>query len=135
MPFVSLATLLLAAGPIQATSPATTPTPPATPPADRAGPPPAFIAASRAFGQCIGTEVGKIAPATTPEAGARQTVTACTAQRTAMDDQLEAWITGPTFPEADRDKARAGYREQIGKVEAQVAAGLRSGRTAEAPTP
>jgi len=134
MPVLSLATLLLAAVPVQATSPATTPTPPATPPAERAGPP-AFIAASQAFGQCIGTEVGKIAPATTPEAGARQTVAACTAQRTAMDGQLEAWITGPTFPEADREKARAGYREQIGKVEAQVAAGLRSSRAASAPTP
>ena len=96
-------------------------------------PPPAFMASAQAFGQCVGTGIGGLAATVTPEAGATQVLAACATQRTALETQFEAWVASPAFPEAARAPARAQFRERLAGAEAQIAAGIRQGRTSGAP--
>lgn len=98
-------------------------------------PPPAFITAAQAFGQCLSTGVAGVAATVTPEAGAHQVVTGCEGQRGALETQFEAWVSGPNFPEAGREAARAKFKEQIGAVEPAIANEIRTNRAAPAPAP
>ena len=133
----TVATLLIAAAP-QTATPAT----PATPAAVQAAPaqpqdvapPPEFIQAAQAFGQCIG-QTSQALPATTaPEAGAKQALAGCATQKTTLETRFETWVSGPGFPEAGRATAREQFRTQMAGVEPQIAERLRTARAAPAPT-
>jgi hypothetical protein len=111
-------------------------TPPAAPPAGPVGPPPEFITAAQAFGQCVGKSAGTAPAATTPEAAAKQSLVTCAAERTAMDTRFDAWVASPGFPEAGRASAREQYKAQMSGVETQIATKIREGRaSAAAPKP
>ena len=114
--------------------PAQTP-PPANAPAQgqqQMTPPPAFIQAAQAFGQCVETASNGIAATVTPEAAAAQALAACTAQKTAIETQIEAWVASDAFPAEGRDVARTQFRAQFGQVESQIAGAIRQQRAAPA---
>jgi hypothetical protein len=113
--------------------PAQTP-PPANAPAQgqQITPPPAFIQAAQAFGQCVEGASGRIATTVTPEAAATQALAACAAQKTAIETQFEAWVASDAFPAEGRDIARTQFRAQFGQVETQIAGAIRQQRAAAA---
>lgn len=103
--------------------------------ADQAlAPPPEFVQAAQAFGQCVSTGASALPATVTPEAGAKQTLSGCQAQKTALETRFEAWISGPGFPEAGRATAREQFRIQIAGVEPQLVERIRAAR-ATTPTP
>ena len=122
----------------------TQPSQPATPPAAGQTPAPpappapspqtnAIQQAAMAFGQCIQTGVGSVPATVTPEAGATSVVAGCATQRQALEAAAQALIA--TMPEAQRAGAQEQLRSQLGAVEGQVAAGIRSMRGTAAPAP
>ncbi|HZG45510.1 MAG TPA: hypothetical protein VEZ41_04485 [Allosphingosinicella sp.] len=105
------------------------------PPQGAPTPPPAFIQAAQAFGQCLQGGAAKLAATVTPEAGATQVVAGCKEQRTMLGAQFEVWISGPGFPEEARTPAREEFQSQLSQVESQVADGIRRLRAAPAGAP
>lgn len=95
-------------------------------------PPPAFMQAAQAFGECVEGASGRIATTVTPEAAAAQALAACTAQKTAIETQFEAWVASDSFPAEGRDMARTQFRAQFGQVESQIAGAIRQQRAAPA---
>ena len=91
-------------------------------------PPPEFINAAQAFGQCLGDGASKLPGTVTPEDGARQVVAGSAARKAAMEARFEAWITGPGFREEGRAPAREARQKEMAGVEPQLAAGVRKSR-------
>ena len=89
--------------------------------------------AGQAFGECLGSGMRGLAATVTPEAGAAGIVGACTAQRDALVQAAEAFIT--TLPEARRSQALTQMRAEIGGIEADIAGAIRSQRAAQAAAP
>lgn len=102
-------------------------------PALAQSPPPEFIAAAQAYGDCMKIAGPKVPATMTPEAGAQQMLTECAAKKTELDARFEAWVASPTFPEAGRAMAREQYKAQMANVPTQVADGIRKSRGAPAP--
>lgn len=124
-----LAVLLLQAAP--AAPPAAAPqAAPAQP--QGVAPPPEFIQSAQAFGQCVGQASGALPATVTPEAGAKQALAACAAQKATMEQRFESWVAGPNFPEAGRPIAREQFRTQIAGVETQIADDIRRARATPA---
>jgi hypothetical protein len=96
-------------------------------------PPPEFIQAAQAFGECIGGAIGAAASTLTPEAAADQAVAGCAQQRTALDGAFASWSA--TFPEAVRAMAQEQFRSRMGNVQSAIAAEVRRRREAPAPAP
>ena len=107
----------------------------AQPPQGGPTPPPEFIQAAQAFGQCIGSNLSSLAATVTPEAGASQAIAGCAAQKTALETRFEAWVSSASFPAEGREIARQQFRTQLGGAEAQIAATIRQQRAAPAPAP
>lgn len=107
----------------------------AQPPGGGPTPPPEFIQAAQAFGQCLGAGSQALPATVAPEAGAPQVLAGCATQKAALEARFEAWISGPTFPEAGRSIARQQFATQMGLAEGQIAEGIRRGRAAPAPAP
>lgn len=139
MPTPTLAAMLLLTA-VQAATPSPTPVPGSatqggpTQPDQALAPPPEFVQAAQAFGQCVSTGASALPATVTPEAGAKQTLSGCQAQKTALETRFEAWISGPGFPEAGRATAREQFRIQIAGVEPQLVERIRAAR-ATTPTP
>ena len=122
--------------------PARTP-PPANAPAaphQQVAPPPAFMQAAQAFGECVEGASSRLPLTVTPEAAAAQALAACAAQKTAVETQFEAWVVSDTFPAEGRDIARTQFRSQFAQAEGQIANAIRQQRAAAAtpapaPTP
>ncbi len=112
---------------------AATSAPQASPTQPMAGPPPEFIAAAQAYGECMKVAGPKVTAAMTPEAGAQQMLTECAGRKVDLDARFEAWVASPGFPEAGRDMAREQYKAQMANVPAQVADGIRQSRAKAAP--
>lgn len=133
------AALLFASAPALAQTTAPVPQPSPTPPAapQAMTPPPEFIAAAQAFGQCVGTKAQTQPATATPEAAAHVAFVGCTAERTALDTRFEAWVASTGFPEAGRARAREQYKAQMAAAEGQIAAKIcegRAGTTAPVPS-
>jgi len=116
----------------------------AQPPEDRApaGEPPAgmtppasFISAAQGLGQCIQTAVGAVPVSATPEVAAAQAVAGCASQKAALETQFETWVASPAFPVEGRAIAREQFRTEMGKMNAEIAEGIRQGRAAAAAAP
>ena len=102
------------------------------PPAGQSvAPPPDFIDAAQAFGQCLGDGASKLPASVTPEDGAKQVVAGCADRKAAMEARYEAWITGPGFPAEGRAPAREALKKEMAGVEPQLVAGIRQGRGAK----
>lgn len=115
-------------------TPAPQPSPSPSPSADNMEPPPGFIAAAQAFGNCVGTK-GQSAPANVaPEIAARQALAACATERAALEGGFENWVASPSFPAAGRTEARTQFKAQMDGLEAQIASKFREARAA-APMP
>lgn len=111
----------------------------ATPPANAAPaqqqqvvPPPAFIQAAEAFGQCVEGASSQLPITVTPEAAAAQALVTCAAQKNAIETQFEAWVASDAFPAGGRDIARQQFRSQFAQAEGQIANAIRQQRAAAA---
>lgn len=122
---------LALAGPVFAQS-TTAPAPPAAAPAQGAemAPPPEFIQSAQGFGQCIGKNTAQVPTTVTPEAAAKQALTACATEKAAMEGRFDAWVATPSFPEAGRATAREQFRTQLGAAEVEIANKIRAARVA-----
>jgi hypothetical protein len=131
--FTILAALVLSALPAAALAQATPPAPPAPP----AGPPPAAMAAIQqagmAFGQCVQAGVQAVPATVTPEAGATGVLGGCAPQRQALEQAVNALLA--TLPEDQRAAGQERLRTELGGVEAQIVAAIRSRRAAATPAP
>jgi hypothetical protein len=125
------AALLLAAAPALAQPPAAASPPPAA--AEASGPQAAIQQTAMAFGQCVSTGAQHVDAAVTPEAGATTVLAGCTAQRTALEQAVEALLA--TLPADQQAAGRAQLQSQLAAVPTQVADGIRRGRAAAAAPP
>lgn len=96
-------------------------------PADM-GPPPEFMQAAQAYGQCIGGGVRSADAKQTPEAAAQSVIATCKAQREAIATRFESWIAGSAMPDEAKTMARAQFKTEMDKVPAQIADGIRKSR-------
>lgn len=93
------------------------------------------MTAAQAFGACIKQGGAALPASVAADAGTQQVLAACAAERATLDAQFEAWVAGPTFPEAGRATAREQYKAQMSSVRTQVAGMITSRRAAPDPAP
>lgn len=145
-PFGLAAALLLSAAPALAqdaaapAAPAPAPAPsqaPASPPAQPERAPSAqeaaVMQAATAFGECVSEGVVALAADVAPDAGAATVLGGCAAQKTALEQSVDALID--TLPADRQAAAREHARTQMSEVPADIAAAIRSrpGTPAAAP--
>jgi len=106
--------------------------PPAGGPPPGMAPPASFITAAQGLGACLKAGVGAAPASATPEAVAEQAVAGCVQQRTVLETEFEQWVASPSFPAEARDLARQQFRTEIGRINAEVAEGVRKARAAAA---
>ncbi|WP_425229380.1 hypothetical protein [Sphingomonas sp.] len=138
----ALPVALLLAAPALAQTGATPPAPaPTAAPAQPMMPPPEFMTAAQAFGQCLSGKVAAAPATTTPEAAAHQAVTGCTAEKATLAARFDSWVASPSFPAAGRAQAHQQFDGQMNDLETTIAGQIRQGRsqagaaTAPAPAP
>ena len=129
--FALSAVLLAAALPAAAQPPASGATPPAA--AAPSGPQAAIQQAAMTYSQCLSAGVGSVPATVTPEAGATNVMNGCSAQRTSLEQAVEALLT--TLPADQQAAGRAQMQSQMATVPTQIADGIRQSRGAAPAAP
>ena len=113
-------------------APAAAQSPAAAPAADRQAPPPEFMEATQAFGQCIGTSIQGSQASATPEAAASAALASCAQKRSRMEQLFETWLSGSNMPDAQKAAAREKMKSKLAGAEGQIAEAIRRMRAAPA---